>query len=132
MNLLISGGGEVAECILEKHYYGKVIQRRVESNAELIDAMISPFTIVIHTNESGDTMLDVKSASVRTGQNAIVQKWGRYHSLTIARWLATILSELSHIAYYKHGINAFFGLNEYFDSYTVDDSFLKTRKVWPL
>ncbi|MCS0534362.1 hypothetical protein [Citrobacter portucalensis] len=124
--------GEVAECILEKHFYGKVAQKRVESRAELIDAMISPFTTVIHTNESRDTMQDVKSASIRTGQNAIVQKWGRYHSLAIARWLATVLSELSHIACYEHGIDAFLGLNEYFYSYTVDDSFLKTRKVWPL
>lgn len=124
--------GEVAECILKEHYYGKPAQRRVEGNAELIDAMISPFTMVIHTNERGDTMLNVKSASIRTGQNAIVQKWGRYHSLTIARWLATVLSELSHIACYKHGIEVFFGLNEYFNSYTVDDSFLKNRKLWPL
>lgn len=124
--------GEVAECILEKHYYGKVAQRRVEGSAELIDAMISPFTMEIHTNESGNTMLDVKSASIRTGQNAIVQKWGRYYSLAIVRWLATVLSEFSHIACYKYGIDGFFGLNEYFDSYTVDDSFFKTRKVWPL
>ncbi|WP_421870407.1 hypothetical protein [Motiliproteus sp.] len=124
--------GEVAECILEKHYYGKAAQKRVESRAELIDSMISPFTMVIHTNESGHTMQDVESASIRTGQNEIVQKWGRYHSLTIARWLSTVLSELSHIACYTHGIDGFFGLNEHFYSYTVDDSFLKTRKVWPL
>lgn len=124
--------GEVAECILEKHYYGKAAQKRVESRAELIDSMISPFTMVIQTNESGHTMQDVESASIRTGQNAIVQKWGRYHSLTIARWLSTVLSELSHIACYTHNIDGFFGLDEYFYSYTVDDSFLKTRKVWPL
>lgn len=124
--------GEVAECILEKHYYGKAAQKRVESRAELIDSMISPFTMVIQTNESGHTMQDVESASIRTGQNAIVQKWGRYHSLAIARWLSTVLSKLSQIACYTHKIDGFFGLNEYFYSYTVDDSFLKTRKVWPL
>lgn len=124
--------GEVAECILEKHYYGKAAQKRVESRAELIDSMISSFTMVIQTNESGHTMQDVESASIRTGQNAIVQKWGRYHSLAIARWLSTVLSELSQIACYTHNIDGFFGLNEYFYSYTVDDSFLKTRKVWPL
>lgn len=124
--------GEVAECILKKHYYGKAAQKRVESRAELIDSMISPFTMVIQTNESGHTMQDVESASIRTGQNVVVQKWGRYHSLSIARWLSTVLSELSHIACHTHGIDGFFGLNEYFYSYTVDDSFLKTRKVWPL
>lgn len=124
--------GEVAECILEKHYYGTNAQKRVEGNAALIDARISPFTMVIHTNEGGDTMLDVKSAAIRTGQNVIVQKWGRYHSLAIARWLASVLSELSHIACHEHGIEGFYGLSEYFQSYTVDDSFLKTRKVWPI
>lgn len=124
--------GEVAESILEKHYYGKAAQKRVESRAELIDSMISPFTMVIQTNESGHTMQDVESASIRTGQNVVVQKWGRYHSLSIARWLSTVLSELSHIACHTHGIDGFFGLDEYFYSYTVDDSFLKTRKVWPL
>ncbi|RXE48806.1 hypothetical protein [Chromohalobacter israelensis] len=124
--------GEVAESILENHYYGKAAQKRVESRAELIDSMISPFTMVIQTNESGHTMQDVESASIRTGQNEIVQKWGRYYSLAIARWLSTVLSELSHIACYTHGIDGFFGLDEYFYSYTVDDSFLKTRKIWPL
>ena len=124
--------GDVAGCILDKHYYGKAAQRRVEGRAEFIDSMISPFTMVIQTNESGHTMRDVESASIRTGQNAIVQKWGRYHSLTIARWLSSVLSELSHIACHTHGIDGFFGLDEYFYSYTVDDSFLKTRKIWPL
>ncbi|EAZ97039.1 hypothetical protein MELB17_10963 [Marinobacter sp. ELB17] len=123
---------EVAECILKKHYYGKTAQKRIEGRAEFIDSITSPFTMVIQTNESGHTMRDVESASIRTGQNAIVQKWGRYHSLTIARWLSSVLSELSHIACYQHGIDGFFGLSEYFYSYTVDDSFLKTRKVWPL
>lgn len=124
--------GEVAECILKKHYYGKAAQRNVENNAALTDAMLSRFTMVMHTDESGNAMQDVKSASTRTGQNAIVQKWGRYHSLSIARWLATVLSELSHIACYDHDIDGFFGLNEHFYSYTVDDYFLKTRKIWPL
>lgn len=124
--------GEVAECILKKHYYGKVIQRRVERSAELTDAIMSPYTMVMHTNESGDAMLDVKSATIRTSQNAIVQKWGRYHSLSIARWLAIVLSKLSHVACYDHGTDGFYGLDEHFYSYTVDDTFLKTRKVWPL
>ncbi|MGU8111842.1 hypothetical protein ACV1WV_07990 [Serratia marcescens] len=124
--------GEVAECILEMHYYGKVAQRRVEGRAELNDAKISQFTMVLHTNESGSTMQDVKSTSIRNGKNAIVQKWGRYYSLAITRWLVMVLSELTHVACYKHGIYAFLGFNEYFDCYTVDDEFLKTRKIWPI
>lgn len=122
----------VAEAVLQQHYYGKSSQKRVEANAEVIDSLMSPVTMVIHTDESGRTMRDVKSASIRTGQNEIVQKYGRYHALTIARWLSDILSEIAHIACYNHNVGGFFGMNEYFYTYTVDDSFLKTRKIWPL
>lgn len=123
---------EVAEAILQQHYYGKPAQKRVETNAEIVDSMMSPFAMVLHTDESGRTMQDVKSASIRTGQTEIVQKFGRYHALAIIRWLSSVLAEIGHIACYQHNIGGFFGINEYFYSYTVDDSFLKTRKIWPL
>jgi len=122
----------VAEEILQQHYYGKPSQKRIEANAKAIDLLMAPMTMVIHTDENRKTMQDVKSASIRTGQTEIVQKYGRYHALTIARWLSNLLSEIAHIACYKHDVGGFFGINEYFYSYTVNDSFLKTRKVWPL
>jgi hypothetical protein len=124
--------GEVAELILRKHYYGKQVQARVEARAQDIDAMISPFSLVRYISETGDPMQDVLSSSIRTGQTAIVQKFGRYYTLTLARWLAEVFSDLSRTACYNHNIDAFFGVWEYFQSYTVEDSFLKTRKVWPL
>lgn len=123
---------DVAEAILQQHYYGKKSQKRVEGNAEIIDSLMAPVTMVIQTDESGRTMRDVKSASIRTGQTEIVQKYGRYHALTIARWLSDLLSKIAHIASHQYDIGGFFGIDEYFYTYTVDDSFLKTRKIWPL
>ncbi|RJS94162.1 hypothetical protein D3260_06275 [Salinisphaera sp. Q1T1-3] len=123
---------EVAESILSKHYYGKRPQERVESNAEFIDSMISPFTSVHHTDETGNLLHDVKSASIRTGQTEIVQKYGRFYVLTIIRWLSDVLSKIARIACYRYGAEGFFGIEEYFFTYTVEDSFLKTRKIWPL
>lgn len=122
----------VAEEILQNHYYGKPVQKRVETNAGIIDTLISPMSMVLYTDESGRTMQDVKSTSIRTGQTEIVQKYGRYYALSIVRWLSDLLSELAHEACYQHNIEGFFGINEYFWSFTVDDSFLKTRKIWPL
>lgn len=124
--------GEVAELILQKHYYGKQVQARVEARAQLIDAMMSPFSYVRYTSETGDPMQDVLSASIRTGQTEIVQRFGRYYTLTLVRWLAEVFSNLTRTASYTHNIDAFFGTWEYFQTYTVEDSFLKTRKVWPL
>lgn len=105
---------EVAEAVLKQHYYGKSSQKRVETNAAMIDSMMSPFTMVHHTDESGKHMQDVKSASIRTGQNEIVQKYSRYHVLTIVRWLSNALGEIGHLACYQHNIDGFFGINEYF------------------
>lgn len=123
---------EVAEAILEQHYYRKSAQRRVEANAEIVDSLMSPISMVRHTDENGRLMHDVMSASIRTGQTEIVQKFGRYYALTLARWFSDVLSEIAHIACYQYNAGGFFGINEYFYTYTVDDSFLKTRKIWPL
>lgn len=123
---------EVAEAILHQHYYGKSSQRRVEANAEVIDYFMSPISMVRQTDENGRMMQDVKSASIRTGQNKIVQRLGRYYALTITRWLSDVLSEIARTACHQHNVEGFFGIEEYFYTYTVDDSFLKSRKVWPL
>jgi len=124
--------GEVAEIILRKHYYGKAAQQRVESRARQVDALISPFTMVRHTNESGDLIHDVLSASVRTGQTELVQRYGRYYALVVIRWLSDVFRKITDVASYTHGIDAFFGASEYMQTYTVNNSFLRTRKVWPL
>lgn len=123
---------EVAELILQKHYFGKAVQKRVEGRAQFIDAVLSPHTSVHHTNESGVLMKDVLSSSIRAGQATIVQKYGRYYALTVIRWLAELLSTLSEDAANSHNMDAFYGLGEHFQSYTVEDVFLRTRKKWPL
>lgn len=122
---------EVAETILQEHYYGKKAQQRIEEEASSIDSAISSFTAVRYTDESGREIRDVKTASIRTAQSKIVQNYGRYYTLTIVRWLSNVLVEIAHSARFQHNISVFSGINEYFHSYTIDDTFLKNRKVWP-
>lgn len=123
---------EVAELILKEHYYGKQAQKRVETRARQVDSLMSDFTSVLYINETGDPMRDILSASIRTGQTGLVQRHGRYYALTVVRWLAELFSKLAQSACYTHNLDAFFGIWEYFQSYRVDDCFLKTRKIWPL
>ncbi|OCI91442.1 hypothetical protein A6U85_24050 [Agrobacterium sp. 13-626] len=123
---------EVAEPILEQHYRGTKTQARVESNAQLIDQLIGDFTLVHHTSETRETMTDVETTSKRTGQTAIVQKWARYYTLTLIRWLSDVYKEMAYKAVYKEGHDAFYGSWEFFDTFLVDDRFLRTRRVWPL
>ena len=122
---------EVGESVLQKYYYGKAIQKKVETNAEFIHLKISSNCTVIHTHESGEMILDVKSASIQTRKNEIVQKFGRFHALTIVRWLSNLLLEIAHIACYGYNIGGFSGINEFFESYIVGDKLLKVQKKWP-
>lgn len=123
---------DVAKLILAKHFEGKAIQARSEANAALIHELISPFSMVLHHNEQGTTMQDVQTASLHTGQTAVVQRFGRYYALTVVRWLADVYSEMARKASYGNGYDAFFGAWEFMQTYNVPDEFLKTRKIWPL
>jgi hypothetical protein len=92
----------------------------------VVDTLLSPAN-VLYFNETGETMRDVLSASIRTQQTDIVQKYGRYYALTVVRWLAEVFLQLSDLT----GSNAFFGMPDFFNIYTVDDKVLRTRRVWP-
>ncbi len=124
--------GEVAETILDSHYYGKLAQKRVEARAQALDQMMSPVTVVVYIDEKRAPMQDVLTASIRTGQTEIVQRFGRFYTLTVVRWLAELLSKLSELACYDNNVDAFYGVWEHFRTYTVDDSLLRSRKNWPL
>ncbi|NIJ06531.1 hypothetical protein FHS31_000113 [Sphingomonas vulcanisoli] len=122
----------VVEPILDLHYRGKRAEAGVKERAQIINAMIGHVTIVRHTDESGRTMSDVETASERTGQTKWAQRYGRFYTLSVVRWLSYIFSDMVREASYRQGIDSLFGHYEFFSSYTVDDHFLLNRKIWPL
>lgn len=123
---------EVVEPILDKHYRGKRAEDRVKQRAAIIDAMMGDITSVLHTNETGIVMSDLTTASERTGQTKWAQKYGRFYTLSVVRWLSHIFREMTHTAGYQPGLESLFGHYEFFQTYAVEDDFLLTRKVWPL
>jgi hypothetical protein len=84
------------------------------------------------SNEAGDIMQTAEEASLRSGQNAIIQKYGRYHTLVLVRNLSEIFSRAAEKASENFSYDAFYGAWEYFWSFVVEDTFLLNRKVWPL
>jgi hypothetical protein len=73
---------EVGESILQEHYYGKQAQIVVEAKARQVNALSSDIAAVFHTDERGNTINDIYSASVRSGQTELIQQFGRYISYT--------------------------------------------------
>ena len=123
---------EVVEPILTLHYRGLDREAQVRHRAHVISSMLNGFAFVRYFDENGNEMQDVDVASQRTGQTKWAQKYGRYYTLLVVRWLASIFDKLIHEAVYQHNIVAFFGHNEFFNTFTVGDEFLRERKVWPL
>ncbi len=123
---------EVVEPILDKHYRGKRAEDGVKQRAALANAMIGHATFVLFTNETGQIMSDLAVASERTGQTKWAQKYGRFYTLSVVRWLSHIFYEMTHSAGYAPGLESIFGHYEFFQTYMVDDDFLLTRKIWPL
>jgi hypothetical protein len=123
---------EVAELMLKRHFRGTQAEEQVHANAALVHQLMSPCARVLHSSETGEMMTDVRTASTLTEQTGFVRKYGRFYTASIIRWLSDVFSELSQAACYTHGIDAFFGHKEFFDTYRVDDGFLKSRKVWPM
>lgn len=123
---------EVAEPILRKHFYGEKTEQRALKHASHLESMWGANSSVLYFDERGDLMNSLRQASIHTGKTEVVQKWSRYYSLTTIRWLSCLFSQLCRKACYDSGLDAFSGHWEFFSTYCVDDSFLKTRKVWPL
>ena len=122
---------EVVEPILDRHYRGKRAEDGVKPRAAIINAMIGNVTSVLHTNETGDVMSDLTTASERTGQTKWAQRHGRFYTLSVVRWLSVIFNKMTHTAGYQPGLESLFGHYEFFTTYTLADNFLLTRKIWP-
>ena len=122
---------EVAELILKEHYYGKKNQNKVQNKAALISACWGESVCVYHTNETFGAMDDVITSSERTGQAEIVQKYGRFHTLTIVRWMANVFHRFSMDKGYDRRFTTLFGHYEFFITFRQPDRSLKEKKRWP-
>lgn len=115
--------------ILAKHYSPK-LKARDHSVAYLTGALLGPVSTVLYFDESGEKVKSIESASKLTGATSIAQKYGRLYVLQIVRWMANILSDLSHDGAYKMRIGFLLGLNEPFAIFYNDDAYFKSRKTW--
>jgi hypothetical protein len=123
---------KVVEPILDKHFRGQSAEEGVRQRAAILDAVLGGNLSVLNVDEQGAMMTDIATASERTGQTQWAQKYGRFYTMSVVRWLSDIFAELVHKATYETNIDALFGHNEFFNTYRVPDSFLLSRKRWPL
>jgi hypothetical protein len=115
-----------------KERYSERIKLRDSQQAEVMEALLGPFASVLHHNEDMTPIDSIGKLATKAAATALVQTYGRLHTLQIVRWLSNILSSLSSDGAYKHRIEALLGLDERFIIFRNPDEYLKRRKTWSI
>ena len=119
---------EVGEEILEKHYYNKSLQLRVENYAQYTKQKYSnAFLFTTTIDENGDPISDLENAIIHGKKVKIVQRWSQFHTLTVIRWLACVLHEISR----KTRHLSFLASADTLRCYMVSNRNLKRYRIWP-
>ena len=89
-------------------------------------------SLVLNVNEEGAMMSDLATASERTGQTSGHRNMGGSMHCPLSAGFP--ISSISWCMRAPTGgtLIALFGHNEFFTTYRVSDSFLLSRKLWPL
>ncbi len=122
---------KVAKPIIERHYSSR--QRMADVNKGLVTSQLIGNNMIVHHHGEDDVEInDIGDFFARPGAIAVVQKYGRLYTLQIVRWLASMLSELSHCGAYQKRIEPLIGLDEPFAIFGNEDQYLRDRKTWSI
>lgn len=119
---------EIGKLIYAEHYKEKM-RRRDATAAKFIHDRMSDFTLVLHTSEQGESLTTVEAASLQTGRNKVLQKYGTLYCAKVCRFFYMMIYEVHRDAV-KNGHEVPF-LDEFFFPFMNDDSYLAQRKTFP-
>lgn len=122
----------VCEPILDEHFRGTKREDRARAQSQQVGAVLGASSVTLHFHEDGSVVSDPTQASFMTHEREMTQKWGRFYSLSHARWMSDIFTQLTYRAGYTSGTEFFFGHHERLQSLRVSDVYLKGRKTWPI
>ena len=121
----------VAKPICERHY-SEPQRRKNAAKAAVVAGVLDSHSVVRHYREDGAEINEISALVAHAGVTAVVQKYGRLYALQIVRWLASMLSELSHRGAYQKRIEPLLGLNEPFAIFGNDDQYFLSRRIWSI
>jgi hypothetical protein len=121
----------VGQLVLSEHYTARQRERDASQSAAMA-AMLRDFTNVLHHTEEGVVINDIEQLMNGAGATRIVQQYGRLYTLQIIRWLAFLISDLSHTGAYERRIEPLLGLDERFIIFMNEDGYLRRRKTWSI
>jgi len=117
------------DIFLFENRVSKKKKEKIRYNAEIIGQLMSPFSIVRHSNESREDITDPETASFQTGVYEAVSKYRQLYVLQIIRYWVEILRELQYKAM-KIGKQEIPFFSKIFASFFNSDSYFLTRKTF--
>jgi hypothetical protein len=130
MDPIAEWASDIGRQILEQHY-PQAVREKDERNAALIGALMGPVAMVRHVSEDGSILDTVEGASLRTGENKVMQKYGTFYCAKVVRFAYMILYDLEHEAQ-SAGLDDVPVLHEFFFPFLNNDAYLKSRKTFPV
>ena len=116
---------EVGEKILEQHYYKMDAEKSTKILATACKKGVGKIDTSAFTDECGNAQLGTDKLFIHIEKTKIVQKWSKFYTLTIVRWLAR--SYFYIIRNSKSPV--FYGSDYHFNCYRVDDENLLTHSI---
>jgi hypothetical protein len=130
MDPIVEWYADIGRQILATNY-SKRARERDKHDAGVIEALMGPISMVRFSTEDGQELNTLEAASLKTGENKILQKFGTFYCTKIARFAFMILYDLEREAH-GAGLDDVPALNEFFFSFMNDDRYLKSRKTFPV
>jgi hypothetical protein len=100
-----------------------MIRQRSGTAAEVL----GPYSTVLHTSESGDTINNVEDISFRTGMYEAVAPLRQLYVLQVIRYFSELLLSLHDLMLSDQDIPYF---REVFALFCSSDRYMRTRKTW--
>ncbi len=122
---------KVARPILVKHY-PPALRAKDERKWRSVVRMMESDSFVLHHDESGNEITDVKTMVTQGTETSYAQRWGRMYTMQIVRWLSSILYQLANAGAYDLRIQALLELHEPFRMFLNEDAYLRQRKTWSI
>ena len=114
--------------VLKKHYTER-ISKNHRTTAKSVGDELEPHTFVYLTAEDGSRITTVTSMLAHKKKTDVVQRWGQFYILRLARYLSILIFDLEN-ASHRRNFNSVPYLSEFLWRFRVPDGDFKKRKTW--
>lgn len=113
--------------LFEKHV-SKNKKIKIEHNAHMMETLVAPFMLVMHSSEDGKDIINVEEASLRTGLYEAVCPYRQLYVAHVIRFWTELIWELQYKAMASRKEEDIPFFSDMFGCFYNDDSYLRTRK----